>query len=45
MLLALRKPERWFCDFAFGRDNQAVVDAIAASARAGGVLQRVGAAP
>ncbi len=41
MLQALSRPERWFCDFQFGSENQAVVDAIHASARAGGALQRV----
>ena len=42
MLMALGKPERWPFDFEFGRQNQAVVDAIRASAANGGAQQRVG---
>ena len=41
MLLALGSPDDWFCDFRFGSENQAVVDAIRASAAAGGVMQQV----
>jgi predicted dehydrogenase len=41
MLAAFGKPGRWFCDFEFGRQNQAVVDAIAASAKAGGTIRKV----
>jgi predicted dehydrogenase len=41
MLLALEDPGDWFCDFRFGAENQAVVDAIRASAAAGGVMQEV----
>ncbi|MEQ1768213.1 MAG: Gfo/Idh/MocA family oxidoreductase [Devosia sp.] len=41
MLKALKNSDEWFCDFAFGRDNQAVVDAIGASAAAGGSMLQV----
>jgi predicted dehydrogenase len=41
MLLALGKPDRWPFDFEFGRQNQAVVDAIRASAASDGAQQRV----
>jgi len=41
LLLAFGKSERWFCDFEFGRENQAVVDAIRISAAAGGTMQKV----
>ncbi len=45
MLLALASSDEWFCDFAFGSENQAVVDAIRASAAAGGAMRQVEAAP
>ena len=45
MLAAFGKPGRWFCDFAFGNHNQAVVDAIQASARRSGAMLKVGAEP
>jgi predicted dehydrogenase len=41
MLLSLRNGGEWFCDFRFGRDNQAAVDAIRASAAAGGAMRPV----
>jgi predicted dehydrogenase len=41
MLLALQGSDRWPFDFEFGRQNQAVVDAIRASAKAGGTLTEV----
>jgi predicted dehydrogenase len=41
MLLALQRQTDWFCDFGFGRQNQAVVDAIRASAAAGGTMLAV----
>lgn len=43
MLAAFGKPDRWFCDFEFGRQNQAVIDAMQASARAGGAMRNVAA--
>ena len=44
MLLALQDPGDWFCDFRFGSENQAVVDAIRASAATGGAIHKVEAA-
>lgn len=44
MLLALAKGSQGLCDFSFGRQNQAVVDAIRASAAKGGVMLPVGSA-
>lgn len=41
MLLALQSQEEWFCDFRFGSENQAVVDAIRTSAALGGAMQNV----
>jgi predicted dehydrogenase len=41
MLLALQGRDEWFCDFRFGSENQAVVDAIRASAALGGAMQTV----
>jgi len=41
MLLALARTDEWFCDFAFGSENQAVVDTIRASAAAGGAMRKV----
>ena len=41
MLLALQRAERWPFDFEFGRQNQAVVDTIRSSAKAGGTLLQV----
>jgi len=41
MLLALRRGSDWFCNFGFGARNQAVVDAIRASAANGGSMLAV----
>ena len=41
MLLALQRGEHSPFDFEFGRQNQAAVDAIGASARSGGALRQV----
>jgi predicted dehydrogenase len=41
MLLSLQNGNDWFCDFDFGSRNQAIVDAVRASAAAGGVMTRV----
>lgn len=41
MLLSLQGKDDWFCDFSFGRENQAVVDAVRASAASGGKMMAV----
>lgn len=45
MLIALAKRSDWFCDFGFGARNQAVVDAIRASAAKGGSMLAVRSIP
>jgi predicted dehydrogenase len=45
MLLALAKRSDWFCNFGFGARNQAVVDAIRASAANGGAMLAVRSTP
>ena len=45
MLAAFGKPDRWFCDFAFGSENQAIVDAIQESARRGGQMLKLAGEP
>jgi hypothetical protein len=41
MLLALQNSEDWVCDFSFGREKQAIVDAVRASAANGGTMTKV----